>query len=58
MLDQHTVDSLLIGKGLVLLCPVPLNDQAVTKGQSSAIVGSSAAVVSISSVMRCVAATV
>lgn len=30
-----TVNTLLISKGLLLLCPVPIDNEAVSKGESS-----------------------
>jgi hypothetical protein len=35
-----TVDTLLVSKGMALLSLVPVNDQAVTEGQSCSTVGS------------------
>lgn len=38
-LEREVVDTLGVGKGLALLCPVPLQDQAVTEGQRRGGVG-------------------
>jgi len=41
-----TVDTLLISKGVALLCLVPVNDQAVTERQSCSTVGSATILIS------------
>ena len=45
--ERHTVDSLLISKGLSLLCPIPLYDEAVPEGEGSTRIGRSAINISI-----------